>query len=152
MAGTLELWGPWLGPLMPSSKGGAEEGASCCENLGNRGNLKCFLFIQVMAGDCFTGYTALPPFPSSALILYLRLLHKAELMKQTHFLLPAQKSSNHLCSSRSETRWRSGSPTWLIVSHLEGLFNQIPGPPLQFPVLGLGRSLRICISDREPLF
>lgn len=63
-----------------------------------------------------------------------------------------RKAQCHLCSSHSETPWQSGSPTWLIVSHLEGLFNQIPGPRLQFPVLGLGRSLRICISDGEPLF
>lgn len=155
VAGTLELWGPRLGPLMPSSKGGADEGTSCCENLGNRGILKCFLFIQVMAGGCFTGYTALPAFPSSALILYLRLLHKAELMKQTHFLWPPQKISIpflFLSQRNSETPWRSGSPTLLIVSHLEGLLNQIPGPRLRFPVLGLGRGLRICISDGEPLF
>lgn len=45
------------------SEGSADKGTSCCKIWGNKGNLKCFLFMQVMAGDCFTGYLAFLSFP-----------------------------------------------------------------------------------------
>lgn len=103
MAGTLELWGPRLGPLMPSSKGGADEGTSRCENLGNRGILQRFLFIQSrLVVASLDAPLSLFTFPSSALVSDRWLLHKVELMKQTHFLL--RKSQNHLCSSHGETQ------------------------------------------------
>ena len=90
--GVLKVWGSGLETLLPCSKGSAAKGTSCYKNLGNKGNSKCFVFIQVMAGDCFTGYSA-PFFPSSTLTLYLQLLHKAWLMKLPHFPLLAKESS-----------------------------------------------------------
>lgn len=102
VAGVLKVWGSGLETLLPCSQGSADKGTSCYTNLGNKGNSKCFLLIQVMAGDCFTGCSA-PFFPSSALMLRSQLLHKAWLMKVPVSRCCLRKAREPVCCSHSET-------------------------------------------------